>query len=277
MITWLIEPLTYSFMQRGFVAALIVGVLCSIVGCYVVLRSMAFLGDALAHAILPGVAIAYLLQINLVLGALAAGILVALGIGFFSRQGTLKEDTAIGILFTAALAAGVAMISTIRSYATDLTHILFGNILGISTSDLYMIGGVSVAILITVVIFYRPFLVLSFDPILAVTLHLPVELLRNLLLILLALSIVVSIQAVGVALAAAMLVTPAATAYLLTRRLAPMMLIASCLGAISSLVGLYISYYANIASGSAVVLTATALFLLAFFFAPGRGILKLRR
>lgn len=276
MITWLIEPLTYSFMQRGFIAALIVGILCSIVGCYVVLRSMAFLGDALAHAILPGVAIAYLLQFNLVVGALAAGILVALGIGFFSRQGTIKEDTAIGILFTAALASGVALISTIRSYATDLTHILFGNILGISTSDLWMIGAVSTAILIVVFIFYRPFLVLSFDPILAVTLRLPVQFLRNLLLILLALSIVVSIQAVGVALAAAMLVTPAATAYLLTRRLAPMMLIASGLGAVSSLAGLYISYYANIASGSAVVLTATGLFLLAFFFAPGRGIARLR-
>jgi manganese/iron transport system permease protein len=276
MITWLIEPLTYSFMQRGFIAALIVGVLCSIVGCYVVLRSMAFLGDAVAHAILPGVAIAYLLQINLVVGALGAGILVALGIGFFSRQGTLKEDTAIGILFTAALAVGVALISTIRSYATDLTHIMFGNILGISASDLWMIGGVSTAILIAVFIFYRPFLVLSFDPILAVTLRLPVQLLRNLLLVLLALSIVVSIQAVGVALAAAMLVTPAATAYLLTRRLAPMMLIASCLGAVSSLVGLYISYYASIASGSAVVLTATSLFLLAFFFAPERGIVRRR-
>ena len=276
MIAWLLEPLTYSFMQRGFVAALIVGVLCSIVGCYVVLRSMAFLGDALAHAILPGVAIAYLLQINLVVGALGAGILVALGIGFFSRQGTLKEDTAIGILFTAALAVGVALISTIRSYATDLTHIMFGNILGISASDLWVIGGVSVAILIAVFIFYRPFLVLSFDPILAVTLRLPVQLLRNLLLILVALSIVVSIQAVGVALAAAMLVTPAATAYLLTRRLAPMMLISSCLGAVSSLAGLYISYYANIASGSAVVLTATGLFLLAFFFAPERGIVRRR-
>ena len=276
MIAWLLEPLTYSFMQRGFVAALIVGVLCSIVGCYVVLRSMAFLGDALAHAILPGVAIAYLLQINLVVGALGAGILVALGIGFFSRQGTLKEDTAIGILFTAALAVGVALISTIRSYATDLTHIMFGNILGISASDLWVIGGVSAAILIAVFIFYRPFLVLSFDPILAVTLRLPVQLLRNLLLILVALSIVVSIQAVGVALAAAMLVTPAATAYLLTRRLAPMMLISSCLGAVSSLAGLYISYYANIASGSAVVLTATGLFLLAFFFAPERGIVRRR-
>lgn len=277
MITWLVEPLTYGFMQRGFIAALMVGILCSIVGCYVVLRSMAFLGDALAHAILPGVAIAYLLNFNLVAGALAAGVIVALGIGFFSRQGTLKEDTAIGILFTAALASGVALISTIRSYATDLTHILFGNILGISTSDLWMIGSVSAAILIAVFIFYRPFLVLSFDPILAVTLRLPVQLLRNVLLILLALSIVVSIQAVGVALAAAMLVTPAATAYLLTRRLAPMMLIASAVGALSSLTGLYISYYANIASGAAVVLTATALFLMAFFLAPGRGLVWQKR
>ena len=272
MIAWLLEPLAYSFMQRGFLAALMVGILCSVVGCYVVLRSMAFLGDALAHAILPGVAIAYLLHANLMIGALAAAILVAAGIGLFSRQGTLKEDTAIGILFTAALALGVALISSIRSYAVDLTHILFGNILGVSWNDLWLIGGVGLAVLVVLIGFYRPFLILSFDPVLASTLRLPVQFLRNLLLILLALSIVVSIQAVGVGLAAAMLVTPAATAYLLARRLPRMMAISACIGAVSSLVGLYISYYANIASGSAVVLVATLLFLLAFFLAPRHGL-----
>jgi manganese/iron transport system permease protein len=276
MIAWLIEPLTYSFMQRGFLAALLVGILCSVVGCYVVLRSMAFLGDALAHAILPGVAIAYLLHANLIIGALAAAILVAAGIGLFSHQGTLKEDTSIGILFTAALALGVALISSIRSYAVDLTHILFGNILGVSWNDLWLIGGVGLAVLIVLIGFYRPFLILSFDPILASTLRLPVQFLRNLLLFLLALSIVVSIQAVGVGLAAAMLVTPAATAYLLARRLPKMMVISAAIGAMSSLVGLFISYYANIASGSAVVLVATFIFLLAFFFAPERGLVRRR-
>ena len=271
-MTLILEPLAYSFMQRGLIAALMVGILCSIVGCYVVLRSMAFLGDALAHAILPGVAIAYLLQVNLMAGALLAAIVVAIGIGFFSRQGTLKEDTAIGILFTAALALGVAIISTIRSYATDLTHILFGNILGVSANDLWIIAGVGIFVLAVLLVLYRPFLVISFDPVLASTKRLPVQLLRNLLLVLLALSIVVSIQAVGVALAAAMLVTPAATAYLLTKRLTRMMAVSAVLGAISSISGLYISYYANIASGSAVVLTATAMFLFAFFFAPGKGL-----
>ena len=132
MIEWLTDPLTYAFMQRGLLAALMVGILCAVIGCYVVLRSMAFLGDALAHAILPGVAIAYLLGGNLLLGALVAAIVVALGIGFFSRQGAIKEDTAIGILFAAALALGVALISSIRTYAVDLSHILFGNVLGVS-------------------------------------------------------------------------------------------------------------------------------------------------
>ena len=273
MIAWLFEPLAYGFMQRGFIAALMVGILCSIVGCYVVLRSMAFLGDALAHAILPGVAVAYLLGANLILGALIAAVLVAIGVGFFSRQGTLKEDTAIGILFTAALAFGVALISTIRSYAVDLTHILFGNILGVSWSDLLFIAGVGLFVLACLVVFYRPFLIISFDPILAATLRLPVQLLRNLLLILLALSIVASIQAVGVGLAAAMLVTPAATAFLLVKRLPQMMGLSALIGALASLIGLYASYYANIASGSAIVLTATFFFLLAFLFNPGKGLI----
>lgn len=277
MISWLIEPLAYSFIQRGLLAAIMVGILCSVIGCFVVLRSMAFLGDALAHAILPGVAVAYLLQINLTVGALAAAILVASGIGLFSSRGSLKEDTSIGILFSAALALGVAMISTIRSYAVDLSHILFGNILGVGPGDLWLIGGVGLFVLALLLVFYRQLLVVTFDPILASTLRLPVQRLRNMLLILLALTIVVSIQAVGVGLAAAMLITPAATAYLLSRRLPVMMLISALCGAFSSLAGLYFSYYANISSGAAIVLTATVLFLLAFFFAPQRGIAWQRR
>ena len=132
MIEWLTDPLAYGFMQRGLLAALMVGVLCAVIGCYVVLRSMAFLGDAMAHAVLPGIAIAYLLSANLIIGALVAAIVVALGISLLTRQGAIKEDTAIGILFTAALALGVALISTIRTYAVDLSHILFGNVLGVS-------------------------------------------------------------------------------------------------------------------------------------------------
>jgi manganese/iron transport system permease protein len=273
VINILMEPLGYIFMQRGLVAAVIVGILCSVIGCYVVLRSMAFLGDAIAHAILPGVAVAYLLQINLTIGALATAVLVAVAISFFSREGTLREDTAIGIIFTAALALGVALISSIQSYAVDLTHIMFGNILGVSGADLLIAGLVGVVVLSVVAVFYRPFLIISFDPVLGTALKLPVQGLRSLILILLAFSIVVSIQAVGVALSAAMLVTPAATAYFLTRRLPGMMVISAVIGAVCSIVGLYLSYYLNIASGSAIVLIATLFFILAFFFAPRKGLI----
>lgn len=279
MVEWLVEPLMYVFMQRALLAALMVGVLCSVVGCYVVLRSMAFLGDALAHAILPGVAIAYLLDGNLTVGALIAAIVVALGIGFVSRQGVIREDTAIGILFAAALSLGVVLISSIQTYAVDLSHILFGNVLGVSTADLWLTGGLGLVVLLSVIVCYRPFLVISFDPVLAATLRLPAGLLNNLMLVLLALTIVVSLQTVGVGLVAAMLVTPAATAYLLTRRLRNMMLVSAGFGALASLVGLYISYYANVVSGAAVVLTATVFFLLAFLFAPPRGLVwkKIRK
>jgi ABC-type Mn2+/Zn2+ transport system permease subunit len=269
---WLITPLIYEFMQRGLLASLMVGILCAVVGCYVVLRSMAFLGDALAHAILPGVAVAYLVKGDLLIGALVAAILVALGIGFLSRQGTLKEDTAIGILFAGALALGVALISTIKTYALDLTHILFGNVLGVSVNDLWLTAILGLIVLTTIVLLYKEFLVISFDPVLAATLRLPAELLRNVMLILLALTIVVSLQTVGVGLVAAMLVTPGATAYLLTRRLPTMMGIAALIGAFSSVAGLYVSFYINVASGAVVVLIATAIFLLAFLFAPTRGI-----
>jgi manganese/iron transport system permease protein len=274
MIDWLLHPLTYAFMGRGLLAAVMVGVLCSVIGCYVVLRSMAFLGDAMAHAILPGIAIAYLLKGNLTIGALIAAVVVALGIGAFSQRGTIKEDTAISIMFTAALALGIALISSIRTYAVDLSHILFGNVLGVSPSDLWLTAILGVVILVITLICYKPFLVITFDPLLASTLRLPVQFLRNLLLVLLAMTIVTSMQTVGVGLVAAMLVTPGATAFLLTKRLPAMMALAALLGALSSLVGLYISYYLNIASGSTIVLTATLFFLLAYLFSPRKGIFK---
>ncbi len=270
--SWIVAPLAYSFMQRGMLAAVLVGILCAIVGCYVVLRSMAFLGDALAHAVLPGVAIAYLMGANLLIGALAAAVVVALLISLFSRQGTIKEDTAIGIVFAAALALGVALISSVRTYAVDLTHIMFGNVLGVSPTDVGLIAGIGAAVLLTVLAFYRQFLVIAFDPVLAATQRLPVERLRMLLLLLIALTIVVSLQTVGVGLVAAMLVTPGATAYLLTRRLPAMMMVAALIGAVASISGLYLSYYVNIASGAAVVLVATALFTVVFLFAPERGV-----
>jgi len=272
IISWLLDPMQYVFMQRGLIAALIIGVLCAVIGCYVVLRSMAFLGDALAHAILPGVAIAYLLGGSLLIGALVAAIVVAIAIGFFSRGGMIREDTAIGILFAAALSLGVALISSIRTYAVDLSHIMFGNILGVSAADLWLVGVLSALVLIILVVLYRPFLVVTFDPVLAKTLRLPTEGLRNLMLILLAVTIVVSMQTVGIGLVAAMLVTPAAAAYLLTSRLPMMMVVSGLIGGLSSLIGLYLSYHLSIASGAAIVLVATGFFLLAFFFSPRRGL-----
>lgn len=272
IVNALLTPLTYAFIQRGLLAALMVGVLCSIIGCYIVLRSMAFLGDAMAHAVLPGVAIAYLLGRNLTLGALAAALVVALGVGLFSRRGAIKEDTAIGVLFAAALSIGVVLISSIRTYAVDLSHILFGNVLGVSSLDLWLTAGLGAVILISILVFYRPFLVISFDPVLATTLRMRVGFFNNLLLVLLALTIVISMQTVGVGLVAAMLVTPAATAFLLVRRLPNMMALAGLIGGFSSLTGFFASYHLNVASGAAIVLTATLLFLLAFLFAPQRGL-----
>ena len=273
-MTWVIEPLSYAFMQRGLAAALIVGIVCSIIGCFVVLKSMAFMGDAMAHAILPGVAVAYLLQANLFIGALVAAILVALGIGYFSREGSIKEDTVIGILFSFALALGIVLISSIRSYAVDLSHILFGNVLGVSTQDLWVTGILGGVVIITIIILYKPLLVLSFDPILAASLRLPTGLLRYTLLILLSLTIVVSIQSVGVGLVAAMLVTPAATAYLLARRLPAMMLLSALFGSLASLIGLYASYFANVASGAGIVVTSTLIFVVVFLVSPRRTRVK---
>ena len=272
VVQLLIQPLQYPFMLRGLLASLMVGTLCAVVGTYVVLRGMAFFGDALAHAVLPGVAIAYLLGANLFWGALAMGTVTALGIGYLSQRGQLKEDTAIGVIFAACFALGVALLSTAQTYSVDLAHILFGNVLGVSNSDLYLTAGLGALVLLVVVFLYKELLLISFDPILAATLRLPLNALHYLLLMLLVLTIVVSLQTVGVALMVAMLVTPAATAYLLTRRLWHMMIVGAIIGAVSSVAGLYVSFYVNVASGAAVVLVCTAFFVVAFLFAPHRGV-----
>ena len=273
LLDLLTQPLRYPFMVRSLLASLMVGTLCAVVGTYVVLRGMAFFGDALAHAILPGVAVAYLLGANLFWGALGMGLLTAVSIGYVSRRGEVKEDTAIGVFFAASFALGVALLSTVQSYSVDLTHILFGNVLGVSVTDLWLTAGLGLAVLLAVVLLYKELLVISFDPVLAATLRLPLSALNYLLLVLIALTIVVSLQTVGVALMVAMLVTPAATAYLLTRRLWHMMIAGAVIGALSSVTGLYLSFYVNVASGAAVVLVATALFVLAFLLAPRRGAL----
>ncbi len=264
MIDFLLEPLQYAFMVRGMVAAILVGVVCAVVGTYVVLRGMAFFGDALAHAILPGIAVGYLVgggaRQPLFWWALIAAVGSSLGIGAISRNTRIKEDTAIGIVFAGMFALGVALISTVRNYTTDLAHFLFGDVLGVRSSDLLLIAVFGGLVLLFILAFYKEFMVLSFDPILAATLRLPVRLLDMLLLILIAVTIVVSLQTVGVALMVAMLVTPAATAYLLTRRLPVMMALAALIAAFSGVTGLYFSYYLSIASGAAIVLTCTAVF-----------------
>lgn len=273
-MNWLTEPFSLAFMQRALVAALIVGVLCAVVGCYIVLRSMAFLGDALAHAILPGVAVAFLVGGNLLVGALVAAVAVAVGISYVTRTGVVREDTAIGIFFAAALALGVVLISTMEGYAVDLTHVLFGNVLGVTSNDLWLSGGLAIVVLAAIGFLYRRLLVVSFDPILGQTLGLRTGLLRTCLFFLLALTIVVALSTVGVALVAAMLVTPPATAYLVTKRLPTMMAVSACLGALSAVGGLYVSYYLDVSPSGAMVLVATLIFALVFTFSPRRGLAR---
>jgi ABC-type Mn2+/Zn2+ transport system permease subunit len=271
MFDFLLTPLAYPFMQRALIASVLVGGLCAVIGTYVVLRGMAFLGDALAHAILPGVALAFILGGDLFLGALLMAIVAALGIGYLTRSGRVREDTAIGIIFSGALALGVVLISSARSYQTDLTHILFGNVLGVTDRDLILTIGFGIVVLATILLLYKEFLVFTFDPIFALTLKLPVGLLRYLLMILLAVTVVVSLQTVGVGLVAAMLVTPAAAASLLTRRLSHMMIVSALIGILSSITGLYVSYYLNVSTGASIVLVCTAVFLLTLIFSPRSG------
>lgn len=266
MIDWLIEPMQYAFMIRGLIATILVGIVCAVVGTYVVLRGMAFFGDALAHSILPGIAVGYLVgggaRDPLFWWALATAIAASVGIGAISRGTKIKEDTAIGIIFAGMFALGIALISTVRSYTVDLAHFLFGDVLSVRNADLWLIVAFGGVTLLIIVAFYKEFLVLSFDPILASTLRLPARLLDYLLIILIAVTIVVSIQTVGVALMIAMLVTPAATAYLLTHRMPVMMALAALIASAAGVIGLYISYYVGVASGAAIVLTATAIFLI---------------
>jgi ABC-type Mn2+/Zn2+ transport system permease subunit len=277
----LLAPLNYAFMVRGLLAALMVGAVCATVGTYVVLRGMAFFGDALAHAILPGVAIGYLVgggaRGPLFWWGLLAAVISAVGIGTISKKAKVNEDTAIGIVFASMFALGIALISSVRNYTVDLAHFLFGDVLGVSNQDLMLIAVFSGLIVLTVMIFYKEFLVLSFDPLLAETLRLPARTLEYLLLVLIAVTIIVSLQTVGVALMVAMLVTPSASAFLLTRRLPYMMLLGAVFASLAGVIGLYISFYASVASGAAIVLTCTALFILAWLFRTLRTSLRARK
>ncbi len=275
LYTLLIVPLQPAFMQRAMLAAVLIGIVSGVMGAYIVTRGLAFLGDALSHSILPGVALAALhsegITILHMLGGLAAGILSALGIGVLTRGQRMQEDTAIGIVFAGMLALGIGIISSSRSFATDLQHILIGNVLAVSPEELTLMLVMSVIVLLIVVVLYKEFLLISFDPGLAQTLRLPAESLRMLLLVLMAVTIVIGVQAVGIAMISATLVTPAATARLFTNQLWRMMGLAATIGSMCGVVGMYISWHTGVAPSAAIVLLMTGAFALAFLFAPHKG------
>lgn len=263
MIELLAQPFHYAFMQRAFVAALMVGLLCSTMGTYVVLRKLSFIGDGIAHASFAGIVIAYLRGVDFYIGAGIVAVLTALGIGFVHRRGRISLDTTIGVLFTGMFALGVYLMSQQRSYAVDLQSFLFGDILAVQPQDLWLIVALSVAIAAAVLVLYRGLLYTTFDPVVAQASGIRSAAYEYALLVMLALTIVVAIQAVGIVLVAALLVTPAAAAYQLTSRFAPMMALAASFGAASTLGGLYLSYYVRASSGATIVLFATVLFFAA--------------
>ncbi|MFV1859264.1 MAG: metal ABC transporter permease [Anaerolineales bacterium] len=274
----LTDPLAFPYMVRGLLAAILIGVVAPVLGCYVVLRGMAFFGDAVAHIVLPGVVVAVLLGWPVLAGALVVGILGALLINFISTTTTIKEDSAIGVVFVGAFSLGIALLSVLGGDSEEeLDSILFGNLLDVSQTDLLVIALLTTIVLVVIVAFFKEFLVLAFDRILASTMQLPVGRLDNLLLVLLAVVIVISLSAVGVVLILAMLITPAASAYLLTRRLPSMMLVAAVIGVASGVAGLYLSFHLGVASGPMIVLAATTIFGVIFIFAPGRGYIASRR
>lgn len=278
LLNFFLEPLNYAFIQRGMLALILVGGVSAVIGCFVVVRGMAFFGDALAHTILPGVALSYTASggnvgSNLFIGGLGAGIFSALVIAYLTRNERLKEDTAIAIVFVTMFALGIAIISTQGSYSVDLTHILFGSINGISPEDLTVMAVLSAIVLVVIGLLYKEFVVISFDLSLAHTLKLPVEALRLTLLVLIAIVIVASLQSVGIALMLALLITPAATARLLVKNLRKMIMLSAVVGIFSGITGFYVSYYLDIPSGASIVLTMSSVFAVAFI---AQNLIRLR-
>ena len=276
-IDFLGDPWTLEFMRRGLIAAVAVSAIAAVIGSFVILKGMAFIGDALPHASFGGIAVAFVLGGNLYLGGAIAAVLTAILIGFISRRASIKYDTAIGILFVGAFAAGILIISRQTNYTPDLFSFVFGNVLGISWTDVWTTTITAAVILLLVVLFYKEILFVAYDPSMAAASGLPVAAAQYGLLALIGVTTVIGLQTVGIVLVVALLITPAATAQLLTRRLPPMMAVGAVVGALSSFVGLYIAYYANVSPSAAIVLTATSFFFLAFLFAPRRGLLWQRR
>ena len=270
----LIEPLQYSFMQRSLVEAIIVGIICAVVGSYLMVQRLALLGDAISHSVLPGLAIAFLMGANIFVGAFVAGLISTACINAIRTRSQIKEDAAMGIVFSAFFALGITLITIIqKDNKIDLNHFLFGNILGVTLGDVRDTLIIAAIVLLVVVLLYKELLFYTFDKLGAQAVGLPVHLLDLGLMMLIGLTIVASLKAVGVVLVLSLLITPAATAYLLVNRLHQMMILGVAVGVTSSISGMYLSYFYNLPSGPAIVLVASGLFMLAFLFSPSQGIL----
>ena len=273
-VEFVVHPMTFGFMQRGLVAALLVGVVCAVMGTFVVLKGLAFIGDAVSHATFPGLVIAYLLGLPLYIGGAVAAVVTAIAIGLVARRGRLRFDTSVGVLFAGTFAFGVLLFSTIKGYVSNLLDYLLGNVLNIGIGDLVQVAILGALVLAVVLAVRKELLFATFDPLGAAASGLPVAALEYLLLALLGVTIVVSIQAVGIIMVVAMLVTPAATAQLLVVRFNQMMVVAVVLAAVSAMLGLYLSFYLNLASGASIVLVETLFFALALAVGPRTGLLS---
>ncbi|MDV5993560.1 metal ABC transporter permease [Streptococcus canis] len=265
--------MSYHFLQNALITAIVIGIVSGAVGCFIILRSMSLMGDAISHAVLPGVALSFILGINFFIGAIVFGLLASVIITYIKENSVIKGDTAIGITFSSFLALGVILIGVANS-STDLFHILFGNILAVQDSDKWITIGVSVLVLGVIILFFKELLITSFDPILAKSMGMNVNAYHYLLMILLTLVAVTAMQSVGTILIVALLITPAATAYLYANSLKVMLVISSSLGALTSILGLYLGYTFNVAAGSSIVLTSAVIFLISFFISPKQGYLK---
>ncbi|HAR6610351.1 TPA: metal ABC transporter permease [Staphylococcus pseudintermedius] len=258
----------YQFLSRAMLTAILVGVVCGVVGCLIILRGLSLMGDAMSHAVLPGVALSFLMNIPMFIGAMVTGMLSSIMIGYISEASKTKKDAAIGITFTTFLALGIVLISVIHS-ATDLYHILFGNILAITQSAFHTTLAVSIVVLALILILYRPLKMSTFDPIFSRMSGLNTTMIHYFVMLLLALVIVASVQTVGVILVVALLITPASTAFLFTKKLSTMMIVSSIFSVISSTLGIYMSFKLNLPSGAVIVLISVVLYGLTF------GIIKL--
>jgi manganese transport system permease protein len=267
------QLVNYSYLQNALVTAVLVGIICGVIGCFIILRGMALMGDAISHAVLPGVVFSYMLGTSMFIGAFITGVLTALAIGFISRNSRIKDDSSIGIMFTAMFALGIVVMTSLQGTSVDLMHYLFGNVLAVSSANFVItliIGGI---VLVSVILFYRPLLLSTFDETMARAAGLPVKWIHYLFMLLLSLVTVASLQTVGIILVVAMLITPGATAYLLTDKFPVMLGLSAFFGAFSAVIGLFFSVMYDVASGASIVLAATAFFMIAFFFAPKHGLL----